>query len=139
MQRSQRSNCQHLLDHRKKKENSGKHLLLLKPLTLCITTNWKILKEMVKDREAWCAAVHGVTKNQIWWIDWKNRKLSLDVFYLGFIKTKSKDKKFWSFLFDKTQILIPKTEYITSIFILWCVLHLSLVFSKLSIELGSVK
>ena len=102
MQRSQRSNCQHLLDHRKKKENSGKNLLLLKPLTLWITTNWKILKEMVKDREAWCAAVHGVTKNQIWWIDWKTRKLSLNVFYLGFIKTKSKDKKFWSFLFDKT-------------------------------------
>ena len=22
------------------------------------------LQEMVKDREAWCAAVHGVTKNQ---------------------------------------------------------------------------
>ena len=24
------------------------------------------LQEIVKDREAWCAAVHGVTKNQIW-------------------------------------------------------------------------
>ena len=23
------------------------------------------LREMVKDREAWCAAVHGITKSQI--------------------------------------------------------------------------
>ena len=26
--------------------------------------------EMVKDREAWCAAIHGVTKSQTWLSDW---------------------------------------------------------------------
>ena len=28
------------------------------------------LREMVKDREAWCAAVHGVTKGQTQLRDW---------------------------------------------------------------------
>ena len=28
------------------------------------------LQEMVKDRDAWCAAVHGVTKRQTWLSDW---------------------------------------------------------------------
>ena len=28
------------------------------------------LREMVKDREAWCASVHGVTKSQTWLSNW---------------------------------------------------------------------
>ena len=28
------------------------------------------LREIVKDREAWCSAVHGVAKNQTWLSDW---------------------------------------------------------------------
>ena len=28
------------------------------------------LRKIVKDREAWCAAVHGVTKSQTWLSDW---------------------------------------------------------------------
>ena len=50
-QRTQRSNCQHALDHRKSKRVPGKHLFLLywlrQSLWLCGSQNlWKILKEM---------------------------------------------------------------------------------------------
>jgi len=33
------------------------------------------LQEMVKDREAWCIAVHVFTKGQTWLSDWTTTKL----------------------------------------------------------------
>ena len=33
------------------------------------------LWEMVKDREAWCAVVHGATKSQTWLSDWTTKFL----------------------------------------------------------------
>ena len=32
------------------------------------------LQETVKDRETWCAAVHGVTKSQTWLSNWTTTK-----------------------------------------------------------------
>ena len=32
--------------------------------------SWSKLWEMVKDRETWCDAVHGVTKSGTWLSDW---------------------------------------------------------------------
>ena len=48
-------------------------------------TSLSKLQEIVKDREGWCAAVHGVTKSQTWLSDWTTtRKKELMV-----------TKKFW--------------------------------------------
>ena len=37
-----------------------------KSMDMSFSRRW----EMVKDREAWCATVHGVTKSQTWLSDW---------------------------------------------------------------------
>ena len=34
------------------------------------------LQEMVKDRKAWCAAIHGVTKSWTWLSDWTTKQQS---------------------------------------------------------------
>ena len=34
------------------------------------TWNFSELREMVRDREAWCAAIHGVAKSQTWLSNW---------------------------------------------------------------------
>ena len=48
-----------------KRRREWQRMRWLDSITDSVDMNLRKLREIVKDRKAWCAAIHGVTKNQM--------------------------------------------------------------------------
>ena len=61
----------------RQEERGRQRMRYLDDVTNSMDVSLSRLHPMVEDREAWSAAVHGVTKNQTWLSDWTSRHVLL--------------------------------------------------------------
>ena len=70
-----------------KRRRGWQRMRWLDSISDAMDTNLNKLQEIVEDRGAWCAAVHGVLKSLTWLRDWTTTTLKSDWKYGGFFNT----------------------------------------------------
>ena len=73
------------------------------------------LRDIVKDREVWCAAVHGVAKSQIWLSDWTTTKYAFLSFFQVIIRSFVSSNKLYTVLTCISWVLSKKFTYLSKL------------------------
>ena len=73
------------------------------------------LQKLVMDREAWCAAVHGVSKSRTWLSDWTELKAKITIPSLHMMKLRLRDERWLTLDYSVVYSIIIKARGLSSI------------------------